>query len=268
MVTRVLSAGLLAGLLAGLAIAILQVFTTTPLILEAEVYENAAPAKAAALSGSLVSNAAFMMPDHGHGAGVINVHGDAHGAGAPGGEGLGGGRERLTSTALATVGAAVGLAFLLLGGMLISGDEIDTRRALAWAACGFLVTGLAPAAGLPPELPGMAAADLYERQAWWALTAAVTALSLWLFLRTNSWMGQVAALVLLVAPHVLGAPHLAPGDVEPSRVPAELAARFAAMSLAVHAALWLVTAFALGTLWPKLARVGAPRNAEPLGRSA
>ncbi len=114
----------------------------------------------------------------------------------------------------------------------------------------------------------MPAADLFARQAWWVLTASVTALSLWLFLRTNSWMGQLLAIALLIAPHVLGAPHLLPGDAEPSRVPAELAARFAAMSLAVHAALWLATAFAVGTLWPKLARVGLPRTAEPQGRGA
>ena len=43
MITRVLATGLLAGFLAGAAIAALQNFTTTPLILAAEVYENASP---------------------------------------------------------------------------------------------------------------------------------------------------------------------------------------------------------------------------------
>ena len=45
MITRVLATGLLAGLFAGLAIATLQSFTTTRLILEAEVYEKAADTK-------------------------------------------------------------------------------------------------------------------------------------------------------------------------------------------------------------------------------
>ena len=44
MITRVLAVGLLAGLLAGLAVASLQAYTTTPIILEAEVFENGATA--------------------------------------------------------------------------------------------------------------------------------------------------------------------------------------------------------------------------------
>ena len=46
---RVLSVGLLAGLLAGVVVATLQNFTTTPLILQAEVFENAEPEKKASL---------------------------------------------------------------------------------------------------------------------------------------------------------------------------------------------------------------------------
>ena len=60
--------------------------------------------------------------------------------------------------------------------MLASGDAIDERRAIAWAAAAFVATGLAPAAGLAPELPGMPAADLVARQSWWFLTATATAL--------------------------------------------------------------------------------------------
>ena len=41
MINRVLAAGFSAGLLVGLAIAVLQQFTTSPLILKGEVYEAA-----------------------------------------------------------------------------------------------------------------------------------------------------------------------------------------------------------------------------------
>jgi cobalt transporter subunit CbtA len=162
----------------------------------------------------------------------------------------GDGMERILYTSTATIAASIGFALLLIGGMLAAGEKITEQRAIAWAAAGFVATGLAPAAGVSPELPGMAAADLVSRQAWWFLTAALTALSIWLFLRTESLPLRVLAVALLVAPHVLGAPHLA--EAGTSKVPAELAARFAAMSLAVQAALWVATGYAAGFFWQRL----------------
>ena len=245
MITRVLSTGLLAGFLAGVTIAALQNFTTTPLILAAEVFENAE--KAASAEG--VSDEAR----------VILVHSaEEHGSAAAGGAeewGPEDGIERIFYTSTATIATSIGFAFLLLAGMLASGDAINERRAIAWAAAAFVATGLAPAAGLSPELPGMPAADLVARQAWWFLTATLTALSIWLFLRSESSWLRVLAVALLLAPHILGAPHL--HEAEASKVPPDLAARFAAMSLAVQAALWIATGFAVGVLWPRLARRGA-----------
>lgn len=252
MMMRVLSVGLLAGLLAGVVVATLQNFTTTPLILQAETFENAEPEKKASLRQDLIVRTVASDMPH-----FILVHSD-------GGHDHGGakewapadGAERILSTSTATIGAAIGFAFLLIGGMLLAGDTINERNALAWAAAGFVVTGLAPGAGLSPELPGMPAGDLLARQAWWVLTAGLTALSLWLFLRTDNVGLKLVAILLLIAPHILGAPH--PHDGEASRVPAELAARFAAMSLAVHAVLWIATGIAVGLLWPALGRARAP----------
>src|SRR3546814_12586981 len=48
MLNRILWAALVAGIVGGLATAVLQHFTTTPLILEAELYEGGEPAAAAA----------------------------------------------------------------------------------------------------------------------------------------------------------------------------------------------------------------------------
>lgn len=243
MIIRVLSTGLLAGFLAGVAIAALQNFTTTPLILAAEVFENAEKTAAAVSSDE---------------ARVILVHSkEEHGAAAGEAEewAPGDGAERIFYTSTATVATAIGFAFLLLAGMLVSGDAIDERQAIAWAAAAFVATGLAPAAGLSPELPGMPAADLVSRQAWWFLTATLTALSIWLFLRSEQPVLKLLAVALLLAPHILGAPHL--NEVEASKVPPDLSARFAAMSLAIQAALWIATGFAVGMLWPWLARRGA-----------
>jgi len=246
MITRVLATGLLAGLLAGLCVAALQTVTTTPLIVAAEVFEKANETKSEASlpearQGSPLPQQAKFIRVHApaeHGVG----HDDHAGTWAPE-DGL----QRTLFTSTATIATAIGFALILLAGMLIARDPIDERRAIAWAAAGFVVTGLAPAVGLSPEVPGMAAADLASRQGWWLATAAATAVALWLFLRSDSIWLRLLAVAILLAPHVWGAPHLA--GTASSSVPAELAARFAATSLAVQAVLWILTGFFVGFLW-------------------
>jgi len=53
----------------------------------------------------------------------------------------------------------------------------------------------------------------------------------------------------LLAPHVIGAPH--PHAFE-SKVPAELAAQFTALSLVVQGLLWVLAGIAVGLLWPRI----------------
>lgn len=223
MLTRVLSVGLLAGLLVGLAVAVLQQVTTTPLILVAETYEKPGEGQSAATAPK--------AGDHQH----VHSHGST---------------SRFLSTGIVTIATAVGVSFLLLAGMLFAGDPIDERRSLAWAVAGFVASGLAPAAGLAPELPGSASADLVGRQVWWIGTVLATAAALWMFLRASNVAARLLAVVVLLAPHLIGAPH---PDALESKVPAELAARFAALSLAVQAAIWTLAGIAVGLLWPRFA---------------
>jgi cobalt transporter subunit CbtA len=242
MITRVLATALAAGFAAGVLIAVLQHFTTTPLILAAELFESQTSEHHSpqnTLAGFGEARLIFVHTGHDEAAGG----GDAW---APS-DGL----ERTLYTSTVTVATSVGFAFLLLAGLLIAGDPINARTALGWAAGGFVVTGLAPALGLPPELPGMIAADLVERQVWWIGTAAATAAGLWLMLRSTSFAMIALGLVILTAPHVIGAPHPASGEV--SRVPAELAVRFASASLVVHAALWALTGTLVGFIWQRQA---------------
>jgi len=233
MLTRVLSVGLLAGFVAGLLIALVQQVTTTPLILLAETYEKQGEKPGEA------SPSAAAEGKHGH------DHA-AHGHSWKPADGL----PRFFYTSVATVATAVGMSFLLLAGMIFAGDPIDERRALAWAIAGFVATGLAPAAGLAPELPGSGAGELIARQAWWIATAVATAFALWAFLRSESLMARLVAVVVLLAPHVIGAPH--PHAFE-SKVPAEIAAEFAALSLVVQGLLWALAGIAVGLLWPRFA---------------
>jgi cobalt transporter subunit CbtA len=253
MITRVLAAGLLAGLIAGLCVAVLQTFTTTPLILEAEVFEKAAGAK--------VQGASHHFGRQADEVGLILVHSvEDHGAVAGEEEewepqdGL----ERTLYASIATIATAIGFAFLLLAGMLVTGDPIDERRAVGWAAAGFVAMGLAPCVGLSPEVPGMAAAELVGRQQWWIATAVATAAGLWLILRTDSVWLRLLAVVVMLAPHLWGAPHLA--EVPASSIPAHLAAQFAATSLTVQATLWLLTGFFVGVVWRRL---GAGNASQP-----
>lgn len=226
MLSRILAVGLLAGLVAGLLVAVLQQVTTTPLIVAAEVFET--------------GHAAEAQKTHDHGA-------HEHDEGWKPADGL----PRLFYTSLATIVTAVGLALVLLAAMVVAGEEIDERRALAWAIAGFVAFGLAPAAGLAPELPGSAAAELAARQIWWVGTGCATAIAIWMFLKTEKAVLRVLALAVLLAPHVIGAPQ--PAEFE-SRVPAELAAQFTALSLTVQACLWLLVGIAIGLLWPRISR--------------
>ena len=45
---------------------------------------------------------------------------------------------------------------------------------LCWGAVGFVVFGFTTGLALPPELPGMQAAELGDRQAWWLYNAFCT----------------------------------------------------------------------------------------------
>jgi cobalt transporter subunit CbtA len=255
---RVFLVALHAGLAAGLLVAVFQHFTATPLILKAEVYEVASSASTPA-KGDAASLAPRLILVHSHG--ERGASPPAHAGPAqrvPAGtewapeDGL----ERTAYTSFATIVTAVGFALLLLAGMIAAGDQIEPRRALGWGAAAFVTTGLAPAIGLPPELPGTAAGDLGARQLWWILTAIATGAALWLLLRTSGWRAKLAGVVLLVAPHVIGAPTV---ETFTSTVPAELAAKFAAISLAIQAMLWLTCAYFAALFWSRSSREAAIR---------
>src|SRR5439155_22216001 len=158
------------------------------------------------------------------------------------------GIERAGYTVVADILAGIGFALVLIGAVALArlgGYAIDARRGLIWGAAGFVVFALAPAIGLPPELPGMAAADLAARQQWWLLTAAATAGGLGLIIFARPAALRVVGVVLIVLPHLIGAPtpHASSG------VPAELAAEFATASLAVAAVFWLLLGSVSGWLY-------------------
>src|SRR5215217_2532408 len=236
MILRVLKAALVAGFLAACVAATLQTFLTSPLILQAESYEKAAvPETHASGYGSLLHLA------HEHHAQADAAEGSAW---EPG-EGL----PRIAFTALATLVSGVGYASLLAALILAAGRGLDPQTALRWAIGGFLAVNLAPAVGLPPELPGMGGTHLAERQIWWVCTALGTGLGLYLITHVRHHAAIGIGFLVIVLPHLVGAPHAA--EAASSDVPAVLAAQFAARSLAVAFAFWTTLGLALGWYWTR-----------------
>ncbi|GJE26292.1 CbtA family protein [Methylobacterium organophilum] len=254
MIIRLLSAALVAGFLAAVAATGLQLALTSPLIVAAEAYEG----QSAALSApkSLV----VLAHSHGNGAEGHDPSdpghaGHDHGGGEwQPGEGL----PRMAFTGLATLIGGVGYA-LLLGAVMLAlrlppGPETGLKLGLA----GFAAVALAPAVGLPPELPGMGAADLELRQAWWLMTVIATGLGLYLILVRRVPITILGGLVLIVGPHLAGAPHV---EEAASNLPAGYAAQFAARSLAIAFVFWALIGLGFGWAWHAFGREKATARA-------
>lgn len=236
MIVRLLSAALAAGFFAAVVATGLQLALTSPLIIAAERYETGAHA---AVPSRAVVHANLVIPVHDHG------HAQAPADATPEWQ-PGPGLPRMAFTGLATLVGAVGYALLLGAAMVAIGREPTPERGLAFAVAGFLAVALAPALGLPPELPGSEAAPLAARQAWWAMTALSTAMGLYLILIRRVPITILGGLVLIVAPHIAGAPEAAETA---SALPAGLAAQFAARSLAVSFVFWAAIGLGFGWAW-------------------
>jgi cobalt transporter subunit CbtA len=233
---RIFFAAVLSGLAAGLVLSGLQQWRVAPLILAAEVYEHQEPAAAPA-------------DEH---VAATQAHEHDENAWAPRD-----GAERIAYTVGADLLAALGFAFILAAVSVLGGIEVTARNGAVWGLAGFAVFQLAPAFGLAPELPGMPAADLVARQIWWWGTALATATAIFGIAKFQNWPAVAIGFVLILLPHVIGAPQLA-GE-HASSVPAHLATEFAASTLFTGAAFWLILGPLYGYLVERLAR--APQTA-------
>lgn len=173
----------LAGAIAGLGMTIAQQLSTVPLILKAEVYEEQSAAPG---------------PDHGD---AVAAHEHEHEGWSPAD-----GFERTAFSVLANIVTGIGFALLLVAASELFGGIKDWRQGVFWGLAGFAVFTLAPGLGLPPELPAMPAAELGPRQLWWVTTVLCTAIALGLLFYQRSLVAVLAAIALLVAPHLIGAP--------------------------------------------------------------
>jgi cobalt transporter subunit CbtA len=222
--TIVLVAGLV-GLTAGLLLTALQAFTTVPLILQAETYENAG-------AGHSHGDVA---PDH-----EVAVAHDHAAAWTPE-DGL----ERIFFTGVANVLTGIGFALLIGAAGELRGGIRTWRQGVFWGLAGFAAFTLAPGLGLPPELPAMPAGELVDRQLWWIVTVALTAAGLALFAFGRTIPLGILGVVLIVAPHVVGAPQPASFD---SPIPQGLVQDFVVAAVATSFVFWVVIGGLTGIL--------------------
>ena len=194
---------IIAGFIVGLIVTVAQQFGTVPLILKAEVFEKAAEthqheaaaAPQAAAAGH--DHAGHDHASHDHGAEAWEPRD---------------GFERNAYTAAANVLTAIGFALLLAGFFAVrsgaTGMSISWHEGLMWGLAGFAVFTIAPGLGLPPELPGVPAAPLVSRQVWWTVAVLATAAGLGLIVFRRSVPAAIAGVILLILPHMIGAPEL------------------------------------------------------------
>ena len=243
MFRRIFFTAVLAGLLGGLAISVVHEFTTTPIILHAEQFEGGAPAKAPVLNhGAYDRGINLISPALAHGP---EKTADGREAWGPGG-----GLERTLFTTLANILTGVGFGLILTACFALSGRPINGQTGVLWGLAGFGIASLAPSLGLPPEVPGSMAADLASRQTWWFVCVIATAAGLWSMVFRNGAQWMIGGIVLIAAPHLLGAPQ--PESVGGS-VPPEIAAHFVAASLVTAAIFWCAIGWLSGTFWQRFA---------------
>jgi len=209
-----LLSALVAGILAALVLTVAQLIWVTPLIAQAEKLEDAAQV-------NVVYEAHATMGEHHHDEQAWQPQD---------------GWQRLLSTAISNSVMGIGFA-LILSGMYSLRPPSGMVQGLGWGLAGYVVFFAAPAIGLPPDLPGTAAAELSSRQYWWLGTTVVSALGSGLiFLQVRKPL-QVLGGLLLVLPHLIGAPHPA---VPLSLAPESLQTQFRLTTIFTNAVFWLL----------------------------
>lgn len=223
----------LAGLVAGLFMAAMQAYATVPLIIQAESFEGAG--------------------DGHHHHGEEAAEGHSHGEEAAEGEegwAPADGFERFFYTSMANIVTAIGFGLVLVVVSEFAGGIAGWRLGLLWGLAGFAVFTLAPGLGLPPELPAMPAADLGARQTWWLATVVATGVGLALIVFRRTPALAALGLMLIAAPHIVGAPQPASFDTP---VPAALHHDFVVAVTVTNLLFWAVLGTVAGALRARFA---------------
>jgi cobalt transporter subunit CbtA len=221
---RLVFAALCAGLLSGVFATVAHQIGTVPLIRQAETYEK--PSEHALAAAHELSSA--WEPENG--------------------------AERTAYTLLADILTGIGFALLVGAGLTLRGGEAGWRPGLLWGLAGFATFTVAPSLGLPPQLPGNEAAPLFDRQIWWLGTTIATGVALALIAFTTRARWVLLATILIVLPHLYGAPELSEYI---AAAPAALTHHFIIAATVVNFLFWLILGASTGYFHERL----RPQNA-------
>lgn len=236
-IKQIVSVAALSGLMAGVCLTVAQQWQVSPLIHQAEVFENAAndapkgTEQAPGLASSIVKHAHEHAHQH-----ATPSHDDHTGTHDDADWKPSDGIERIFYTTLVNVSLAVGFGLLLGSVLYLHGGMTSWRAGLVWGLAGYLVFFVAPSIGLPPQLPGTEAAPLAERQLWWVLTVTSAAAGLAL-LRFARMPFKLIGAVVLTLPYLAGAPQPA---ISGGSAPPELAQAFVLATSLANGFFWLV----------------------------
>jgi cobalt transporter subunit CbtA len=219
MFARIGTSALFAGFAVGLIAALLHLTLTQPVLLNAELYETGA-----------------------------KVHFGAEGSLAEGSEEALDVMRTFWSFVFTSL-MYTGYALIMVALMAYAnqrGIAVTVRQGLLWGLAGFITIRLAPSMGLPPEVPGVAAAELGIRQAWWFFTVGATGIALALIAFGRDWKAWGGAIVLLALPHIIGAPHPV---MFKGTAPPELGGLFVGRSMGVGLAAWVLLGLFCAYFW-------------------
>ncbi len=246
--TRIVYSAVLIGMVAGLLLSLMQIISVDPIILQAEVYEISESEPGSAVTTGQESH-------------DQDIDGWAPTDGA----------ERSFYSVLSNMSAGIGFAAVLLALMsqfwLPKQRVLSTQQSLLWGIAGFAAIYLAPGIGLPPEIPGIQAAALENRQIWWLLTVVCASFGIGILAWAQIRLKAIG-LVFLAIPYLVGAPsqqgpefvHPDPAAVE---VLIELHQRFIITSGIVNLLFWMVLGLACGAVFNRWFRPAVLADEHP-----
>ena len=220
MIKNLFVSAICAGVVAGLIAALLQFIFVIPTLLEGELFE----------SGSHIHFGADGSPQSERAVPSL---------------GTDWGRHTMTVAFNIITYAGYGL---LLAAMIayaaLKGFKTSARQGVVWGFCGFVAVQLAPAIGLPPELPGTIGPEVGSRQIWWLFTIVATSIGIGLIAFGRGYL-TLASIPIIALPQLIGAPQL---DVFFGVAPPELAAEFVTLSLGCAAAGWVILGYTVSAM--------------------
>jgi cobalt transporter subunit CbtA len=209
MFSRIIVSGLFAGAIGGIIAGALQWYFVQPILLHSELYEAGILSHFDGSINSAHPDLEYIQP-------------------------IRDGLSLLFSILIYT-----GYALILIAAMMLREQKSETtitfHQGIIWGVSGFFVVHLAPAISLPPEVPGVAAAELQSRRIWWFATTLLTAGGLWLIAFTEKGSRFIIGAALILAPHIIGAPE---PDIFTGPAPTEIGALFASRALGIGFISW------------------------------